>query len=533
MKKKIIALLLACSMVSLAACQFHIGPSTDNELSEEKDDKDSKKDKKKKDKDDDWESIDGKDDKKKKEDSLIKYSYQSVPVELKDGDDLLAAGCYVTIKLDDDTAGEYPELAETIELFNQGEGESLTSYLSGCEKEIRQMRAEGMPMNYEEDHFLHPERADDKAFSYVMEYYSFLGGAHGSTAYRAYNTDPSTGKDIKLDDVVKDTSSLPDIVVDELVKQNDDLEEYFESLEGGKDDVKELVKERLENNARDLVWGLRYDGIHIWFEDYAMGTYAAGARDVVVRFADYPDVFTDEYNGYADAKKIPDSEDGVTKGDDADTVMLRTQFSANDFQPAEDEPQGAKIELSSAQQKDLNLFISNFAEQGFGYYDEQVNDASLFCTFAYRWSRINKQSNVKIDGQYYKISFDTIKSTTQKYFGRTVKVEDLENFPWKDLDNEYYKNGYFWVPAADGESYTGLAIVDSAEDMGDGTIKLHFTEYSYDIDAYWDNNETIPQKIYALTGKQAASSDDLESFGTGTATVRKQGNSYVLVKYED
>ena len=67
--------------------------------------------------------------------------------------------------------------------------------------------------------------------------------------------------------------------------------------------------------------------------------------------------------------------------------------------------------------------------------------------------------------------------------------------------------------------------------MGDGTLKLKFSVYSYDIDKFWDNNDTIPQKMYSLNSKQAAEADDLEKQDTGTAVVRKSGSGYTLVMY--
>lgn len=526
-----IAAFLACAMVTLAGCEWLPTPADPPTVDEKKE---TSKDKKKDKDTSDWESLDGKKDKKdkKKKQSLISYSYRQNPVSLKDGDDELATGYYVTISLDEDAAKEYPELAARLEEYGTRAGDDLTSYLSGCEEEIREMRAEGMSVGYEEDYYFTPQRSDASVFSYVMECYSYLGGAHGTTSYTAFNIDPSTGKDIKFDDVVKDTSDLPQIIFDDLVAQNHDLTDYFNELPGDKDNLIETVTQRLENNANKLVWSLCYDGITVWFEDYAMGSYVAGTRSVLIKFADHPEVFTGKYDDYSDTNKVPDAKDGVTQEEDADTVMLRIKGPSTSQAPADEEKKRTKVVLSSDKQKALNIFISNFAEQGFIYYDDKMNDMSEFCRFAYLWSRINRPDDVKIDGNYYKVGTDTVKNLVKKYFGRTLSDADLYNYPWKDLDYDYCRDGFYWVPAADGENYTSLAIVDSAEDMGDGTLKLKFSVYSYDIDKFWDNNDTIPQKMYSLNSKQAAEADDLEKQDTGTAVVRKSGSGYTLVMYD-
>ena len=149
MKKQIIALLLACVMVTLPACNADNG-SGNTRTEKEKDTKEDNKDKKDK---SDWSSIDDKDDKgkKSKKDDDIKWSYRSNPVALQDGDDVLASGNYVTVILSDETTKNFPELAQVIELFNQYSGENMTSYLSGSEEAIRELRSEGSPLGYEED----------------------------------------------------------------------------------------------------------------------------------------------------------------------------------------------------------------------------------------------------------------------------------------------------------------------------------------------------------------------------------------------
>ncbi len=531
--KRSLVILLACMIAILPGCSL---PAKDGNVSDkpavEDSDKDSDKDSGK-DKSE-WTSLDGKDNSKKNAaPEKIGYKYHSQPVRLEDGDDLYAIGCYAVIELDDDAKQTYPKLSEFVDKFDQDGGEYLTSYMTGSEDELRQTRAEGMPMLYEEDAFIHPERSDEKVFSFVIESYSFLGGAHGSTSYTGYNIDPETGDDIKFEEVVAKTDGLSQIIFDELLKQNDDLVDYFDELPTDKESLIEDITSRLEGTGNKLVWALRYDGIHIYFEDYAMGSYAAGSRSVCLKFADYPDVFTGKYDDYT-AKKAPVIDQVAVKEDDADPVMLRVKGSAKPEAEDKTHEEQNEVTLSKGQRQKLNVFISNFAETGFRNYDEEIKDMSLICSFVYRWTRINRPADVEIEGNYYKISFDTIKRIAKKYLGRKISEKDLNSYPWQDLDDDvFFEEGYYFEPAADGESYTTFALVSSARDNGDGTLSIDFTMYSLDLDVYWDNNETIPRKYYAMTCEEASKDKDVDSWGSGSAVVKKDGDTYTLVSYEN
>lgn len=529
MKKQIIALILACVMVTLPACNADNG-SGNTRTEKEKDTKEDNKDKKDK---SDWSSIDDKDDKgkKSKKDDDIKWSYRSNPVALQDGDDVLASGNYVTVILSDETTKNYPELAQVIDLFNQYSGENMTSYLSGSEEAIRELRSEGSPLGYEEDWIIHPLRSDSNVFSFVMEYYSYMAGAHGTTSYDGFHYDPKKGQEIAFSDAVKDTEGLPQIIIDELIAQNDDLKEYFDELPSDKEHLLEDVTERIGNGAKNLAWGLSYEGLEVFFEDYAMGSYAAGTRHVTIKFKDYPEVFAEEYV-YDKKGKKPDIDKLATKLNDADTVMLRIKGPSMPSINESSADQGEPVSLSSGDLQKLNIFISNFAEQGMRFYDDKLNDVSVIANFAYLWSKINKPENIKTEDSYYKVSFDTVNSVANKYLGRTVSDDDFNSFPWKDVDTGFVKNGWYYVPAADGESYTSFAVTDSVTKTDDGSYNVSFTVYDLDIDAYWDNDELIPKRYYSLTSSQAASASELTKNTTGKATVRKNGDSYVLVKYE-
>ena len=479
----------------------------------------------------------------------IKYEYRNHPVEGSYGKDIYALGNYCTIELDEDTREKYPELAAVIDKYNSGAQEEATGFVRGSDSEVMELWEEGFTGYYEEDSYIHPVRADGKVFSFVTEIYSFYGGAHGSTSFTGYNYDPGTGMEISFNDVVKDTDDLPEIIFNELTAQNNDLKDYFDELPTDKENLIKGIPDRLDDNAKGLSWAVDYDGIRINFEDYAMGSYAIGTQSAKIKFEDYPEIFTDRFTDYADVKRIPDIGDIAVKLDDAETVMLGDVSTEKDKKGRDqagkdsadagtaydlpDKPEVNIIKLGKDEQHKMNLFVSNFAEQGFREYDDNYMDVSALAEFAYMWSRINKQSNIETEGYYYRIGFDKIKNIVDKYFGVKLTDNDLYGYTWEKSDNGgFCKGGYYYVPAADGESYTTFAVIEQAEDAGDGVLWLYFTTYNVNMDTYWDNNESIPKKYYSLSSKEAASAPYLTQGYQGLAIVRKAGDSYKLKYYK-
>ncbi|MBQ7564559.1 MAG: right-handed parallel beta-helix repeat-containing protein [Lachnospiraceae bacterium] len=225
----------------------------------------------------------------------IQYTAAEHPLELYDEDMLLATGNYYELILSEEAKEAFPKLAEALEKRNKEDKEQVTSDIMDMEEDSREMNETAFEVSFSEERELIPTRADEKAFSYVYRVYSYLGGAHGYSYPTAVNIDPATGEDIPFTAVVKDTTDLPEIMYEELLKQNDDLEEYFSYDEAGKNYLFEDNEGRLANDGETLCWALACDGIWIFYEDYAMGSYVAGSREELIRFADYPEIFTDTY----------------------------------------------------------------------------------------------------------------------------------------------------------------------------------------------------------------------------------------------
>lgn len=465
----------------------------------------------------------------------ISYTYRCNPLESDHGNDKITLGCYYYVELDEDSENEYPELDKVIEKYNSGSEREVREFVEGSTDEVIEMWEQGFTGYYEYDKYFHPVRADEKVFSFVEETYEFYGGAHGSTAFRGFNYDPATGKSLEFDDVVSDTSDLPDIIFDELIRQNPDLKAYFDELPSDRENLIKGIPDRLEDNAEELAWALDYDGIRINFEDYAMGSYAVGIQCIKIRFKDYPEIFTDRYADYENGR-VPEIDDIATKLEDAHKEVINADNSKDGNRSQDmEKPLGVDIiKLDKDEQYKLNVFLSNFAEQGFSYYDEaEDRDVQKLTDFAYMWVKINRYKDIESEGSYYRISLDKVRNIVDKYFGIKLSDDELYGYDWSvSQTGSFCKGGYYYVPAADGESYTGLAVVEQAEDMGDGTYWLYFTTFNLDLDVYWDNNEVISKKYYSMSYSEALDSGDLEAGYGGMAIVKKDGGSYKLQYYK-
>ena len=253
--------------------------------------------------------------------ATLDFTYKDNPMNLMNGDTKYAMGNHYTIELDKGVKEKYEKLQKVLDTYNKGGEEDIIEFFKSSADEIKDMFDSGWGLPYEDDKFLYPVRADGRVFSYIMGVYTYLAGAHGFMGFANYNYDPMTGESIQFSDVVKNTDDLPEIIVSELEKQNEDLANSFEELPSDRENLLKDIPTRYDNNASGLSWAIDYDGVWFYFEDYAMGCYALGAQSVKVKFADYPDVFTDTFDNYRD-REIPDIAEIGRELKEADLVSI-------------------------------------------------------------------------------------------------------------------------------------------------------------------------------------------------------------------
>ena len=201
---------------------------------------------------------------------------------------------------------EYVELANKMSDVNASNEEALTDIFEGFESDFDEMWSDVEDLNwgpvfYEYD-YKGVIRADQKVFTtgnYASVYY---GGAHGGAYEGGFAYNSQTGEAINFNDVVIKTDGLVDIITDELY-ENYDKEIFFsETEEELKEDVKLYVDSLIDGEGTN--WSLNYDGVAIYFGDYALAAYASGHQIVFINYDEYPEYLNSEYFKDADEEYV-------------------------------------------------------------------------------------------------------------------------------------------------------------------------------------------------------------------------------------
>ena len=212
-------------------------------------------------------------------------------------------------------------------------------------------------------------------------------------------------------------------------------------------------------------------------------------------------------------------------------------------QPGEDEeyrdyeePFGEEKSVDAETRRKMNIFLSNFSEAGLSVYDKDNKDLIDILWWTHIWTKINKWKNIEYEelpehGTCEKNSLENINKILDKYLGFTLTEAEIADLDQPDEDyGFFFQDGNLYCPAADGESYTLLTIISGVEDLGNDKLKLYFTVYSQDLDAYFDGKEK--DGYYSLSADEAMADPELEQYDVGYAIVACEGSSYKLEHLE-
>ena len=183
----------------------------------------------------------------------------------------------------------------------------------------------------------------------------------------------------------------------------------------------------------------------------------------------------------------------------------------------------------------INIFLSNFSEQGFGSLNP--NDSYALVKFAYLHNMINNFSALTYDrdSYCYIMSAEVTDQTLYRFFGYTIEHgTQSKTYPSGYTDTiDFGAYGYYF-PAASGEFYGYLSIVSEMYDNGNGTYKVYFDVYELDWNTY--NSYGIPSDYYYLSSAEAATNQALSYCYSGSAQVCDYDGgsytSYQLLSYD-
>lgn len=179
-------------------------------------------------------------------------------------------------------------------------------------------------LSFEDNSDLKMARSDENAFSFMVDYYSYMGGAHPYYAYYGYNFDSETGKELDAADVVTDVSKLNTILYDKLFSEYKELD-----LDEG------TVNDCLYGYVQEgygHTWVLGMDGVTFYFNPYTLTSYAGGAQEIHILFSEYPDLFVEKYTKAPSEYVLYLGENGFFEADvDRDGDREKVSVWANDY----------------------------------------------------------------------------------------------------------------------------------------------------------------------------------------------------------
>lgn len=147
--------------------------------------------------------------------------------------------------------------------------------------------------------------------------------------------------------------------------------------------------------------------------------------------------------------------------------------------------QPEKMILSAKQQKEINIFLSNFTETFFDGFTKTPSNEQLI-DFGVRHNDINNYKLIKTKENNGYLNKSHVERSVKKYFDLSVKHEKTEAYGFDG-------NNYI-IQLADGEMLP-MAVVSKMYDNKDGTYTAYFYEVYSDLLDY----NTTPEKIKEKT----------------------------------
>lgn len=218
------------------------------------------------------------------------YEYDDTMI----GDDYVYLSClyYDTINIESPGCDE---LKKSIDEFNKALVERLDEEYSEI-KSWAQMAAEDIheseyDVHYHMEENLKIVRADSDYFTILGQSSSYSGGAHGYSGYAGYNFDSKTGKELTLDDILEDKETAAYAIAQDIL-ENHEAAEFFAITDY--DASEEVAQEQLSNaiyndyladgHEYDLNFVLGNNGIHFYFNPYAIAPYASGIIHAMISY---------------------------------------------------------------------------------------------------------------------------------------------------------------------------------------------------------------------------------------------------------
>lgn len=210
---------------------------------------------------------------------------------------LLALSEYSTVKLLDDDAERYPEMALVLEQLATMQSNSMDDEYDNL------LSFAWESLDADPDYFetqmskldIQVRRADSVAISLLSDSWSDYGWIEDFRGMHGSNFDTATGAELKITDVIKDMDQIPAIVLQELNSHMWAGEFYSE---------KAVADYFRDTPADGISWTLDYNGVTFYFADGDLAEPGNGRQTATVTFAQYPELFEEKYMAVPDAYMV-------------------------------------------------------------------------------------------------------------------------------------------------------------------------------------------------------------------------------------
>ncbi|SEQ89830.1 Protein of unknown function [Lachnospiraceae bacterium NE2001] len=190
------------------------------------------------------------------------------------------------------TEEQFPGIKKALDDFNSKNNLDLSyvedDVLDMVKEQAQGYKEEGSSFNgYYNKSKAYITRVDDQVISMITYSEDYEGGVHGMYGFGGYVYDSQTGGELKLTDVVSSIDSLEEAAIQVFRR------DYFEvgMMNSG-------VEDNIVASFDDLDllnWSLGPTSLNLYYNPYAIASYAEGIQILRIRYEDYPDLFNKGY----------------------------------------------------------------------------------------------------------------------------------------------------------------------------------------------------------------------------------------------
>lgn len=178
--------------------------------------------------------------------------------------------------------------------------------------------------------------------------------------------------------------------------------------------------------------------------------------------------------------------------------------------------------MTMDERKEINTFISNFAEVNFPDYNNEYYSAEDLINFSILHNYANDYGDILVKKGYAMVERKVVEDNLLRYFGVNDGLVETDICTVDDYVVMATVDSLRDKANIDNGAVYRVAFVDNMTDNGDGTYDIDFSIYS--------SENAISNDMYAYSQDDVINDSSLSHVSTGQAKVRGDGD-YILTYY--